>query len=59
MEKKNNMSKKTVSIIVAICALISAVVTNSYYFCDEDPETNPDIKQVIEKVEDVKDAIKQ
>lgn len=53
------MTKKTVAIIVAVCALISAVVTNIYYFCDEDPETNPDVKQIIEKVEDVKDAIKQ
>jgi hypothetical protein len=53
------MKKKTVTIIVAICALVTAVVTNIYYFTDDDPNTNPDIKQVVEKVNDLKDAIKE
>ena len=49
--------KKTITIILAICAFIASVATNIYYICDENPETKPDVQQVIEKAKDVKDAI--
>ena len=51
------MKKKIVTIIVAICAFITALVTNFYYIVDEDPNTQANVTEVVEKAKDVKDAI--
>ena len=51
------MKKKIVTIIVAICAFITALVTNFYYIIDEDPNTQVNVTEVVEKAKDVKDAV--
>lgn len=54
-----NIMKKIVKIILAICALITSVTTAVWYACDNDPSTEPDVKQVITDYQNVKDAINQ
>lgn len=51
--------KKIVTIILAICALITSVTTAVWYACDNDPTTEPDVKQVIKDYQEVKAAINQ
>lgn len=55
----NNIMKKIVTIILAICALITSVTTAVWYACDNDPTTEPDVKQVIKDYQEVKAAINQ
>ena len=49
--------KKTISIIVAICAFIASLATNVYYIFDNDSSTNPDVSSVIDKGKDVYQSI--
>ena len=50
--------KKTVAIIVAVCAFIASLATNVYYIFDGDSSTNPDVAQVVEKGKNVYETIK-
>lgn len=49
---------KTIKIIIAALALLTALLTGGYYLFDGDPATNPDIEQIVDKGKDLIDAIK-
>ena len=49
---------KTIKIIIAALALLTALLTGGYYLFDGDPTTNPDVEQIVDKGKDLYDAIK-
>ena len=48
--------KKIITIILAISALVTSVTTAIWYATDNDPNTKPNIEQVITDYNNVKDA---
>lgn len=49
---------KTIKIIIAALALLTALLTGGYYLFDGDPSTNPDVEQIVDKGKDLYDAIR-